>query len=275
MPGLRLRAAAECLEHGDPGGRLLDVGGQVALLVLGPPGQHPVAPLEPAADQAHRQEDPAGDQAQPPVEVDQQRDDRDERDHVGDQEDRAEPGEAPDRRQVGSGTGQQLPGLPLVVEPDVQPLQVRVQVAAHGLFHAGNGAGLDPAPGEVQCCLRYAEPGRGEADGQHQAAVTGVDRAVDQGLGQQRDHQSGGDRSTRGCQHSDQSPQVGPQIAAEPPQRRHRCRRGMGTRVGSSVLGGHYRHANRRAAPMSSDFPPLAMAARSGGTCPVVTGSRC
>ena len=108
VPGCGLPAPAQRLQHPDAGGRLLDQRGQVALLVLNLAGEHPVALLEPEADRQHGREHHAGDQAEPPVEVDQQRDHRDERHHVGDQEDQAEAREPADRRQVGRRPREQL-----------------------------------------------------------------------------------------------------------------------------------------------------------------------
>ena len=90
VPGRRLPSPAQRLQHPDAGGRFLDQRGQVALLILNLAGEHPVAFLEPEANRQHGREHDAGDQAEPPVEVDQQRDHRQERHHVGDQEDQAE-----------------------------------------------------------------------------------------------------------------------------------------------------------------------------------------
>ena len=150
VPGRGLPPPAERLQHPDAGGRLLDHRGQVALLVLDPAGQHPVALLEPEADRQHRREHHAGDQAQPPVEVDQQRHHRDERHDVGDQEDQAEAREPADRRQVGRGPRQELTRLPVVVEGRLQPLQVGVQVVPDRLLDVRDRAGLDPAADHVQ-----------------------------------------------------------------------------------------------------------------------------
>jgi hypothetical protein len=145
----RLVAPAERLEHPDAGRGLLDVCGEVALLVLGAAGQDPVPPLETGAQPHDREEHAPGEQPEPPVQPDQQRDDGHERHHVGDEEDRAETGEAPDRGEVGSRAGQQLAGLPVVVEPGVQALQMRVEGIAHRLFQVGDRAGLHPPPVEV------------------------------------------------------------------------------------------------------------------------------
>ena len=219
-------AAAERLEHPDAGRGLLDVGGQVALLVLGAPGQHPVPPLEPGADHHHGQEHAPGQQPEPPVQPDQQRDDGDERHHVGDEEDDAEPGEPPDRRQVRRGPGQQLAGLPLVVEPGVQPLQVRVQAVPHRPFHAGDRAGLHPPPVQVEPGLGHAQRDRGQAQGQQGARAPVRDRPVDDRLDQQRDRDLGGGRPDRRGEHQRQRAVVRPQVLPGSPERGQRRLRG-------------------------------------------------
>ena len=214
VPGRGLPSAAERLQHPDPGGRLLDQRGQVALLVLDPAGQHPVALLEPEADRQHRREHHAGDQAQPPVEVDQQRDDRDERHDVGDQEDQAEAGEPADRRQVGGGPRQELARLPVVMEGRLQPLQVGVQVVPDRLLDVRDRAGLDPAADHVQQPLGCAEADRRQGQRDQQALVAMSDRAVDHGLGQERDDNLGGDRAERGGEHHDHLRAIRLQVAA-------------------------------------------------------------
>ena len=255
MPGGRLVAAAERLEHADAGCGLLHVGGQVALLVLGAPGQHPVPPLEAGAEHHHGQEDAPGQQAEPPVQPGQQRDDCDEGHHVGDEEDDAEPGEPPDRGQVGGGPGQQLAGLPLVMEPGVQPLQMRIEAVPHRPFHAGDRAGLYPPPVQVQRGLEHAERDRGQAQGEQRAGVPLLDRPVDHGLDQQRDRDHGSRRADRGGEHQCQLPVVGTQVLAGPPQGRQRRllrpvlarrpRLGLGMRQRAGRIGGHYPKSNR------------------------------
>ena len=97
VPGRCRVAAAEGLQDPDAGRRFLDVGSQVALLVLGAPGQHAVPALEAQADRDDRQEHAARQRAEPPVHPDEQRDHDEEGHHVGDEEDDAETSEPPDR----------------------------------------------------------------------------------------------------------------------------------------------------------------------------------
>jgi len=214
VPGRGLPSPAERLQHADAGRRLLDQRGQIALLVLDPAGQNPVALLEPEADRQHRREHHAGDQAQPPVEVDQQRHHREERHDVRDQEDQAEACEPADRRQVGGRPRQELTRLPVVVEGRLQPLQVGVQVVPDRLLDVRDRAGLDPAADHVQDSYRRAEADRRQGQRDQQALVAVRDRAVDHGLGQERDGDLGGDRAERGGEHHDQLRAVGLQVAA-------------------------------------------------------------
>ena len=64
------------------------------------------------------------------VEVEEQREDRDHLDDDDDEEDRAERREAADQRDVGARAREQLARLPAVVEADLEPLEVLVEVVA-------------------------------------------------------------------------------------------------------------------------------------------------
>ncbi len=254
VPPGRLVSPAQRLEHPDPRGRVLDVGRQVALLILGAAGEHPVAPLEPEARGGHRQEHAAGQQAEPPVQADEQRGDGQEGDHVGDEEDGAEAGEPADRRQVGGGARQQLAGLPGAVKAGVQVLQVRVDVVPHGKFHAGHGAGLHPSPDHVERRLGRAERDRPDAKRDEQHAVAVRDRPVDHRLGDQRDHDLGGDRPEGAAEHRHQLPPVRPQVLAGTPQRLERRLAAGGMRKLASWRGGHLPQASQRVAVLSPGF---------------------
>ena len=203
VPGGGLLAPAERLQHADAGRRLLDQRRQVALLILDPAGEHPVALLEPEADRQHRGEHHAGDQAEPPVEADQQRDHRDERHDVGDQEDQPEPGEPADRGQVGRRARQQLAGLPLVMKRRLQSLQVRVQVIPDRLLDLRDRGGLNPAADHVEQRHGHAEADRGEGERDQHGFVAVRDGTVDHGLDEQRDGYLGGDRAEGGAEHDD------------------------------------------------------------------------
>ena len=160
--------ASQGLEHPDAGRGLLHVGGQVVLLVLDPPGEHPVSPLESQAERRDRGEHQGGEQPEHQVQPDQQRQDDREGGQIGDQEDDAEAGEPPDRREVRGPPGQQLARLPGLVETWLQPLQVRVEPVAHRLLHRGHGPGLDPAAHHVERDLGSAERDSGQADRKEQ-----------------------------------------------------------------------------------------------------------
>ena len=184
-------AAAERLDHPDALHRLLDVGGQLALLVLHQPGLD-VVPLLPA--QAEQRQRDGGDehgQAQRPVGDHQQHEDDGADDQVDGQEHRGEAHEAPDGRDVGGRAGEQLPGGPPVVEGDRQPLQPGVEGVAEVALDLQAAAVHRPAAEEEQRGLGDPEDQR-EADQRHQPGAVAVgDRPVDDGRRHQRDGQLG------------------------------------------------------------------------------------
>jgi hypothetical protein len=250
-------AAAERLEHPDAAGRLLDERGQVALLVLGAPGQHLVRALEPGAHHDHRREQAAGEQPEPPVQPDQQDHHGGERDDVDDEVDQAEPGEPADRRQVGGRARQQLARLPGVVEPRMQPLHVRVQIGPHGLLDACDRGALHPAPDHHAAGLGNAERERGQAQRDEQGAPVVADRPVDHRLDEQRDGELGRDRDQGRDEHGDQLPGVRPQVRGDPPEGRDRApRRRRGLIAGG--FRGHPTDANQGPPECHPDFPPPA-----------------
>ena len=217
LPG-RLVTPAERLEHADPARGLFHVGGQVALLVLGAPGEHPVGLLEPGAGRHHGEEDGSGEQAEPPVQPDEQQHHRDERNHVRDQEDRAEAGEPPDRREVRGRPGQQLAGLPLVVEGGRQPLQVRVDVGPHGLLHPGDRVRLDPPAQEVQQAWAMPRPTAAAPIGSSRRRSPWLIAPSIMDFGQQRNGDLGAHGHDRAREHDHQLPPVGAQIDPGPPE---------------------------------------------------------
>ena len=212
-------AAAEGLDHADADGTLLGAGGQVALLVLDPPREHDVALLE-----AHRQpHDRAGgegdDQAEGPVHVQQHGGHRRDLEDVDDQEQQPEPGEPPDRGQVRGDAREQLAGLPLAVEAHRELLQPLVEVVPHRRLHREHGVGLHPAAPEDEHRLEDAEAQRQQAQRQHAVDLAVGDRTVDQRRGDQRDGDRERDAAEGGAEHDRERQQVGPQVAAQPPER--------------------------------------------------------
>src|SRR5579875_3786869 len=113
-------------------------------------------------------------------------------------------------------------GLPLVVEPRVQVLQVRVDVVAHAPLELGDRMRLDPAPVEAEQGLGDAEGGDGQAKRDQRGAIAMLDRPVDNGLDEQRYRDLRADRDDRGSQHGGQLPDLGAEILAQPPERCHR-----------------------------------------------------
>ena len=265
VPPGRLAAAAERLEHPDAAGRFLDIGGQVALLVLGAPGQHLVPPLEPRAHRHHGREHAAGEQPEPPVQPDEQDHHGREGRQAGDEEDEAESGEPPDRRQIRGSPRQQLAGLPRIVEARVQPLHVRVEITADRPLDAGDGAGLHPAADQHARGLRGPEADRSQAERDEQPAPVLGDRSVDHSLGEQRDSQLGGHGEQGGAEHDRQLPEIGPQVRGDPPQSRDRGSRCGQACVTASAFRGHCPQANRVAAGCHLSFRKAA-APRRGRT---------
>jgi hypothetical protein len=124
----------------------------------------------------------------------------------------------PDGRQVRGRPGQQLAGLPVVVEGGRQPLQVRVDVGPHGLFHPGDRARLHPAAQEAQQGLADPQADRGRADRQQQPALPVADRPVDHGFRQQRDGDLAADGHDGAREHERQLPTVGAQVGPDTPE---------------------------------------------------------
>ena len=236
VPRGRLVAAAERLEHADAGGRFLHVGGQVSLLVLGQPGQHPVPLLEAQAEHRDRGEQQAGQQPEPPVQPDQQSHDQQEGPGVGDEEHHAEAGEPPDRREVVDGPRQELTGLPRVMKGGLKPLQVMVEIVADGLLDPDYGAGDRPAPEEIESGLERSERDRGQAQRQQVRPDSLDDHVVDDRLGDQGDRDLRAHRQDGGRDHQEQAEVIRPHVLAHPPQRLRRRLHADGLR--RSILGG-------------------------------------
>ena len=212
-------APAEGLDHPDADGALLGAGGQVALLVLDPPRQDDVPLLEAHREPHDRTGGEGDDQAERPVHVEQHGGHRGDLQDVDDQEEQPEPGEPADGGQVRGDAREQLAGLPLAVEAHRELLQPLVEVVAHRGLHREHRVGLHPAAPEDQHRLEDAEGQREQAQRQHAVDLAVGDRAVDQRLGDQRDGDRERDAAERGAEHDRQGEQVGPKVAAQPPQR--------------------------------------------------------
>ena len=212
------RPAAERLGHPDAGGGLLDARRKVALLVLHAPGQRRVARAEASGQPHDRQRHRADDDAERCVGHDQQRHHDDVLHDVDDEEDRAEPEEPPDRRQVGGRPRQQLARLPLVVEGDRQPLKVAVEVVAD--------VGLDPEYGDrlhvsTDRDQRHLDDAEAEREQEHRhegGPVVMGDRPIDDSADHQRHGGRRDDHAERGDEHDPHLPPVGHEVGPEPEQ---------------------------------------------------------
>ena len=183
-PCRHLVTAAERLDRPEPLRRLFDQRGEVALLVLHQAGCREVVLGEVLAEVEQRHRADRDDHGEWPVEVEQQGDHGDVGADVDDQEDQAERHEPADHAEVAGRPGQQLAGLPLVVERDRQALQVRVQVVALGGLHAERGRALRPPADEDQHSLQETEQECESAEFEQAAGLVVGDRAVDDAVGQ-------------------------------------------------------------------------------------------
>ena len=111
-----------------------------------------VLALEAPAEHQDRDRGRHGQQRERHVQEEEEHEDRDHLDHDDQQEDRAERGEPADHRDVGARPREQLPRLPAVVEADLEPLQVLVEVVAQPrLDVGGDDREIDaPAVGEAE-----------------------------------------------------------------------------------------------------------------------------
>ena len=226
VAGRDVLAAAEGLDDPDADGTLLGVRREVALLVLHPPGDHDVALLEAHREPHDRRRGGRDDQPERPVHVQQHHGRRRQLHDVDEQEQQAEAAEATDRREVGRRAREQLAGLPVAVEGHRQLLQPRVEVAAHRGLQAEHRGRLHPSAHPDQEGLGHAEQQRQAGQRPQGGEVTLGDRPVDDRAGHQRDADGQRHAAEGGDQHQRERPHVGPQVAAQPPQRVHtRCLR--------------------------------------------------
>ena len=206
---------------------LFDLRREVADLVLHLPRDGPVRPVELTRDERDRHETDRGEQRQSAVHRGQQADHIDERRDVDDQEHETEADEATDHGDVAVGAGEQLAGLPAIVEREVETLDVRVEVVAHHRFHLGGRIRQHQAPQEGEAAVDGADGQEQQDDRLDAWAVTVRERPVDHLLGDDR-HIGGDDRPRqRGEDHEHHRPHVRPDVATDAPKRleMHRARR--------------------------------------------------
>ena len=177
---------AEGLDHPDPDRRLLDGGGEVALLVLDPAGHEPVAAPEGGRHQHQGGDGRGRQQGQGQVQPGQQGDHQNELRRAHDKEHQAEGEEASDRAYVPHGPRQHLARLPPVVKAHVQALEVLVEGVPQVALETGGARGHDEAPSDGQAAVDHTEqegePGqRGEF-----ALAPALDGPVDDPLDHQR-----------------------------------------------------------------------------------------
>jgi hypothetical protein len=218
-PAQRQRPPAERADRADAGSGLLDVGGQLTVEVLRPPGHPRVAQLEPADGDHQRHGERQHQQGQRPV-LEEQQDPDDHADRgVDDQEDQPEAEEPADRGQVLGRPGQQLAGRPAVVEGDRQRLQVPVEVTAQVGLHSERGLAHHPAADQHRHRLEDAEQQGEPGQRVQRAAVTGADGVVDDPRGDQRYGRGGELRGERRPGHGEESGPIGARVPPDAPER--------------------------------------------------------
>ncbi len=212
------------------------MGRDVTGLVLRQPRQPRVLLLEVQHRQRDRHDRGKHDHAERPVHRQQDRRHHRDLQPVEDQEHQPEGHEAANRAEVVHDSRQQLPGLPAAVEAHRQDLQLRVQVLADVGLDAHGGAGDQPASDEPQHGLGDAHAHRRGAKHPQPVLVLLAHRAVDHGLGHQRNGHGGTEAGDRDHDHGDPPHPVRHQVRHHPPQ------------VGADPLAGRRRRYRRRRA---------------------------
>jgi hypothetical protein len=183
---VRLAPAAERLEHADAARTLFDRGREVAGLVLDAANDLVVPALEAAAEDEHGHCGDEGEQRQPHVQGHQHGEDRGDLHDDQDEEDRAEADEASDDREVGLGARQQLARLPLVVEPDVEALELRVEVVAQVGLEVDRDPAEQESATESEQDLQHRQAACDRRPADEPGAVTLAERTVDDRLHDER-----------------------------------------------------------------------------------------
>ncbi len=215
----RVPGASEGLQHADAVHRLLDSGRQVAGLVLTPSRDFRIARFEheavdPQRDRAHDE-----DQAQDPVQRDEDDEPDRDGDEVHDQQHQAE-GQPPAHLvQVAHRARQQLAARPLVVEAHGQVLKLGVKAVAHRRLDVCSGLEYEPAAQRDEECLRRAEDDDQDRGRRHLFRVLVRKGSVDQPFEDLRNAQGDEAGEERG-HHPQNDPSHGVlHIGADPQQR--------------------------------------------------------
>ena len=213
-----LVGATERLDDADAARRFFDHRREVAGLVLDVADHDVVSDLETAAQQQHGNRGGNCEQPEPDIQVHEQREDREHLDDHDHEEDGAERGEASDQRDVRVRARQQLARLPVIVEADLEPLKMLVEVVAQAGLDAGRDFRQCESAAVCQRELEDREPEREHEEGHKTGLVAVVDRSVDRRRGDQRDRELGADRQHGGDRDEDDAAHMGPEVGADPPQ---------------------------------------------------------
>jgi hypothetical protein len=265
------------------------VGGDVAGLILGLPGQPGEGALEVQHDQGDRHDRDQHHHAQRPVHRQQDRGHDGDLQDVEHQEHQTEGQQPPNRAQIVHDSREQLTGLPLPVEGHRQDLQPGVEVLADVGLHTHRGPGHQPAPDEPQHRLGDPDRHRRRAHHPQTALILMAHRSVDHRLGHQRNRHGGAQAADGDDDHRDPPGAVGHQVRHQPQQvggrARPRTRRGDGrNQVPGTRLVGRLaqqpvslvidRHAHGASANNAAVDPPHSDDPTSSNPISAATSSR-
>jgi hypothetical protein len=190
-PFVGVLLAAERLDHAQPQRLFLDVGCDVAGLVLCGARQHGELPLKVQHRDGDRHDRHHDHDAERPVHRQQDARDGNDLNDVEHQEQQPERQELADGAEVVHHPRKQLPGLPFAVKGHGQQLQSRVEVLPDVGFDAHGGAGHQPTTDEPQHGLGDQQ-GHGRcAEHPQSLRVLVPYRPVDHGLRHQRNGDGG------------------------------------------------------------------------------------
>ncbi len=216
---LHERHATERLDDANSRRHLLDGRGQVAGHVLQATRDDLVLVVEDVAEDRDRKHAHHHDQRQLPVELRHQREDDDEGDDRLHEPHEAEGDKAAHGGDVGDRAREQLAGLPVVVERDLQALEVGVEVVPEVGLHAVGHDAAEMAPGHDEQELEQADEHEKARQLDEVRELVVRDWAVDDVLDDLRDGGSGGEAAQLRESEDQNETCVRPQVRHVAPQR--------------------------------------------------------
>ena len=216
---LEQRHPTERLDDAYAGCHLLDGRGQVAGEVLDAPRDDLVLVVKDVAEDRDRQHADHDHERELPVQLNHQDQHDDERHHRLQEPHQAKPHEPAHGADIGDGAGEKLPGVPVVVEGDLQILQMRVEIVAQvGLHAIGRDAGEMTARNDQEE-LQHRDQDEHPAGLDKRAEPVVGDRAVDDVLDHLRNRRRGGQAAQLREPVDQNESGVRPQVRHVAPQR--------------------------------------------------------